>query len=90
MKYESSAPNIPYSSLHVWIMSFICLLLLVMAAAAATRLPHYLATADTMRFIGTVLFNILALVGVADNIHTHYLVWQRQNHSEVTQLATQN
>lgn len=90
MKHQLSQQNLPHSALHVWIMSFICLLLVVFAAAAATRLPHYLATADYGRLIGTGLFNLIAIIGFFDNIHTHYLVWRRQDRSEATQLATHN
>ncbi|MCA9942090.1 MAG: hypothetical protein H6656_15875 [Ardenticatenaceae bacterium] len=90
MKSQVSKKVVPHSPVHVWLMSFICVFFVVLAAAAATRLPHFLETADSIRVIGTVLFSLLAVAGLGDNIHTHYLVWQRQNSSKVTQLATQN
>ena len=79
MKQQLSAKSIPHSSLHIWVMSFIVALLLVMALATAARLPHYLATGDGVRLVGTVIFNLLALAGVVDNVHTHFLFWQNQN-----------
>jgi uncharacterized membrane protein len=79
MNNQLSAKNIPHSAGHVWFMSFIVTLLLVMALAAATRLPLYLATGDIWRFVGTSVFNLLALVGLVDNLHTHMLFWQAQN-----------
>ncbi|MCA9955881.1 MAG: hypothetical protein KC434_14225 [Anaerolineales bacterium] len=79
MKQQLSAKSIPHSSLHIWVMSFICMGLILLAATAAARLPHYLATGDGVRLIGTVIFNLLALAGVVDNVHTHFLFWQNQN-----------
>lgn len=72
------ASTIPATALHAWLMTAVCLVLLLLAAAAATRLPHYLATGDGVRLVGTVLFNLLALASLADNAHTHVLVWQKQ------------
>lgn len=76
---QLSTKNVPHSAVHVWLMSFIVLLLMAMALAAAARLPHYLAIGDAVRLVGTLLFNIIALAGVIDNAHTHVLFWQGQN-----------
>ncbi|MCA9917591.1 MAG: hypothetical protein KC445_06530 [Anaerolineales bacterium] len=78
MKQQLSAKNIPHSAVHVWLMSFIVGLIVILALAAATRLPHYLATGDVVRLAGTVVFNVLALGGLVDNVHTHVLFWQHQ------------
>lgn len=90
MKHQAAKQNVPHSSLHVWMMTFICILFVVLAAAAATRLPSYLATGDVVRLVGTIAFDLLALVGLTDNLHTHYLVWQQQNQAKAAQLAAQN
>lgn len=74
-----SNSTIPATALHAWLMTAVCLVLLLLAAAAATRLPHYLATGDVVRLMGTILFDLLALAGLVDNVHTHVLVWQKQN-----------
>lgn len=89
MKQQPSAQKLPHYSTAVWVMSFISVLLVALAVAAATRLPHYLATADYVRLTATGLFNMIALAGLADNIHTHYLLWQQKNRAESTQLAPQ-
>ncbi|WP_420628550.1 hypothetical protein [Candidatus Leptofilum sp.] len=89
MKQQLSTKNVPHSALHVWLMSFICVVIMVFALATATRLPLYVETTDYVRLLGTLLFNALALVGLADNIHTHYLVWQRRHHAKHAKLATQ-
>lgn len=83
---------LPHSSMHVWVMTFICALLVILAAAAATRLPIYLTNGDSMRLVGTVLFNLVALAGLANNVHTHVLVWQRKTQLAPTaaEIATQN
>ncbi len=86
MKQQLSTKGIPHSSLHIWIMSFIVALVLVMALATAARLPQFFATGDAVRFVGTIIFNLLALAGVVDNVHTHVLFWQNQNRA-VTQPA---
>lgn len=84
MKQQLSAKNVPHSSIHIWLMSFIVALLALMALATATHLPQYLASGDVVRLVGTVLFNLAALVGLVDNIHTHVLFWQHQNRVGVT------
>ena len=86
MKQQLSAKNIPHSAVHVWLMSFIVALLMVMALATATRLPHYVASGDVVRLIGTVIFNLVALAGLIDNVHTHILFWQNQSQA-VAQLT---
>ncbi|MEZ4593709.1 MAG: hypothetical protein R3D55_21580 [Chloroflexota bacterium] len=83
---QLSPKNVPHSSLHIWIMSFIVGLLLVMALATALRLPHFWAAGDVVRLVGTLVFNLVALAGVMDNIHTHVLFWQSQ-HRAVAQPA---
>lgn len=65
--------------LQTWAMSFVCSLLCLFALAAATRIPHYLAAPDYARLVGVILFGLLALVGLADNIHTHICLWQLRN-----------
>ncbi|MEZ4589517.1 MAG: hypothetical protein R3D55_00010 [Chloroflexota bacterium] len=83
---QLSMKNVPHSAVHVWLMSFMVGLLLAMALAAATRLPHYLAAGDVVRLVGTLVFNLVALAGVIDNIHTHVLFWRGQ-HTAVAQPA---
>ncbi|MFZ1395689.1 MAG: hypothetical protein WAS33_02270 [Candidatus Promineifilaceae bacterium] len=83
---QLSVKNVPHSAAHVWLMSFIVALLLVMALSAAIRLPHYWAASDVVRLVGTLVFNLVALAGVIDNIHTHVLFWQSQ-HRAVAQPA---
>ena len=62
--------------LQAWVMSLVCGLLGLFAAAAAARIPLYFAVADYARFTGTVLFGLLVLVGAADNVRTHLCLWQ--------------
>jgi hypothetical protein len=52
-------------------MSLICGLLLLLALAAATRIPDYLTAPDYLRLIGVILFNLLALTGLGVNIYHH-------------------
>ncbi len=80
------------TQLHAWLMSFVCFTLFIFAAAAATRLPHYLATSDYVRLVSVALFNVLVLAGLADNLHTHFSLWQRQNNLTIlqTKVAAQD
>jgi hypothetical protein len=78
MKQQLSTKNVPYSSGHIWVMSLIVVMLMALAFASATRLPDFLATGDVVRVVGTVVFNLIALLGVIDNLHTHVLFWQNQ------------
>ena len=89
MKQQRSTKNVPHSSGHIWGMSLIVVMLMVLALATATRLPDYLATGDVVRVVGTVVFNLIALVGVIDNIHTHVLFWQNQP-SNQPEIMVQN
>lgn len=70
---------IQFARLQTWVMSFVCGLLAFLAVAAATRLPHYLATLDYARLVGVILFALLVLAGVVDNVRTHLCLWQRHN-----------
>jgi formate/nitrite transporter FocA (FNT family) len=63
--------TVQLSHIQVWVMSFACGLLLLFAIAAATRIPYYLTTLDYTRLVGTILFGLLALAGLFDNIRTH-------------------
>ena len=78
--------SVQLARLQAWVMSFVCGLLCLFALAAATRIPHYLAAPDYVRLIGVILFSLLALVGLVDNIHTHIRLWQMRN--EITQGAS--
>lgn len=62
---------IQLARLEAWMMSIVCGLLGLFAAAAATRIPFYLSVADYARFIGAVSFDVLVLVGLIDNMRTH-------------------
>ena len=89
MKQQLSAKNFPHSAVHIWLMSFIVAFILVLALAAAARLPHYLATGDVVRLVGTAIFNLVALAGVVNNAHTHVLFWQSQ-HTNQPEMVVQN
>lgn len=65
-----------FARLQTWVMSFVCGFLCLMAAAAATRIPHYLTTPDYARLIGVILFGLLAMVGLLDNVRTHICLRQ--------------
>ncbi|GJM42421.1 MAG: hypothetical protein DHS20C20_27030 [Ardenticatenaceae bacterium] len=68
-----------FTRLHAWVMTFVCTTLCLFAAAAATRIPLYLETADYGRLIGAILFALLALAGLVDNIRTHIYLGQPIN-----------
>ena len=78
--------------MHAWLMSIVCIALVIFAAAAATRLPHYLTTSNYARLLGVVLFDLLAFIGLADNLHTHFSIWQRQTKlaSSQTEVTAHN
>ncbi|WP_420627978.1 Os1348 family NHLP clan protein [Candidatus Leptofilum sp.] len=67
-----------FARLQAWVMSFVCAMLCLFAAAAATRIPLYLETADYTRLIGVILFALAAIVGLVDNIRTHIWLWRLQ------------
>ncbi len=71
--------TVRYCRLQAWTMSFICTMLTLFAAVAVMRIPHYLAVADYARLMSTILFALLAQVGLLDNIHTHIGLWQLEN-----------
>lgn len=56
---------------QVWAMSFVCGFLVLWAGAAASRLPLYVAAGDYVRLVGAVLFALLVVVGVIDNVRAH-------------------
>lgn len=56
-------------------MSLILLILALFVAAAASRIPSYLAAADYARLGGTILFALLVLIGLVYNLKTHYCLW---------------
>ena len=62
--------------LQTWAMSLICGLLWLFVAAAATRIPHYLATSDYLRLIGVILFGLLVLAGLISIVQTHICLWR--------------
>ncbi|GJM41442.1 MAG: hypothetical protein DHS20C20_17240 [Ardenticatenaceae bacterium] len=92
MKQKVSAKNVPHSALHIWFLSLIVLSLFGLALATAVRLPHFLATGDVVRLVGTVIFNLVALAGLIDNAYTHIIFWRNQNRQVAKQpeIATQS
>ncbi len=62
--------------MQIWILSLVCGLLCLFAIAAATRIPHYLNSADYMRLSGAILFGLLSFTGLAINLQSH--LWLRQ------------
>lgn len=70
---------IQIARLQAWAMSLICSLIALFAIAAATRIPHYLESSDHLRLIGAILFGLLALMGVVDNLRTHLCLWRLRN-----------
>ncbi len=68
-----------FAYIQAWGMSLICSLLALFAAAAATRIPHYLAVSDYIRLVGVILFGLIVLAGVIANIHTHVCLWRSRN-----------
>ena len=89
MKHQTAKQNVPHSALHIWVMTFICMGLILLAATTAARLPYYWTTGDILRLAGTILFNLLALLGLADNVHTHILFWQNQQANQ-PEIAVQS
>ena len=75
----TSQQAIQFAHLQVWAMSFVCGLLCLLAVAAATRIPHYLDTLEYVRLSGVILFGLLVLAGVVDNIRTHLCLWRLKN-----------
>lgn len=71
--------TVQIARLQAWAMSLICSLLALFAIAAATRIPLYLETSDHLRLIGVILFGLLALIGVIDNLRTHHCLWRLRN-----------
>ena len=71
--------SVQLARLQAWVMSFVCGLPCLFALAAATRIPHYLAAPDYVRLIGAILFDLLALIGLIDNIHAHICLWRLGN-----------
>ena len=70
--------SVQFGRLQAWAMSLVCVLLTLFAVASAIRIPHYLATLDYPRLIGVMLFGLLVLAGLVDNICTHLCLWQLQ------------
>lgn len=70
--------------LQAWAMSVVCGLLCLFAIAAATRIPLYIVSTDYIRLMAAVLFGLLALSGLLDNIYTHVFLrrLQRENGGE--------
>jgi len=68
---------------QAWMMSIVCGLLGLFAATAASRIPFYLSVADYTRFTATVLFGLLVLAGVVDNVRTHLCLWRLTNETRV-------
>lgn len=68
-----------FARLQAMAMSFICIMLCLFAAAAATRIPFYLSVADYTRLIGVILFGLLGIGGAIDNIRTHACLQQLRN-----------
>ena len=68
--------SVRLARLQAWAMSFVCSFLCFMAVAAATRIPHYQASADYFRLVGVIMFNLLTFTGLAGNIHTHLCLWR--------------
>lgn len=56
---------------QVWGMSFCCVLLFLLATAASTKLSDYLAISDYPRLFLLLMFNLLTLAGLIDNIRQH-------------------
>ncbi len=75
--------TIQLARLQAWVMSLVCSFLSLFAAAAAVRIPLYFAASDDARLIGTVLFGLLVLVGVVDNVRTHLCLWRLTNETRV-------
>ncbi|WP_420644480.1 hypothetical protein [Candidatus Leptofilum sp.] len=63
--------DVQFARLQAWVMSLVCSLLVLFAAAAATRIPHYLTVGDYGRLLSVILFSVLTIVGLVANIHTH-------------------
>ena len=61
---------------QAWVLSLVCGLLGLFAAAAATRLPAYLVAADYVRAAATILFDLLVLGSLLHNGRIHLYFWQ--------------
>ena len=77
MKQKNGVRKGQISNLHAWLLSFVYGLLAIFAVAATVRLPFYVAVHDYGRLIGLVLFWFVVLAGLADNLHTHLILWQQ-------------
>lgn len=71
--------EVKLARLQAWAMSFVCGFLTVCAVAAATRIPHYLAVSDYARLTGVVLFGLLVLAGIIDNVRLHICLRRLKN-----------
>lgn len=92
MKRQLPTKNVPHSTFHIWFMTLIISIMMLLALSTAIRLPLYLASGDLVRLVGTIFFNLVAVVGLIDNVHTHFIFWQKQNHLVTNQpeIAAQN
>jgi protein-S-isoprenylcysteine O-methyltransferase Ste14 len=63
--------------IQIWVMTKVCSLLCLFFIAAATRFPHYLATADHIRLLGVILFGLIILLGVIAIIQAHISLWRQ-------------
>ena len=77
MKQKNGVRKGQISNLHAWLLSFVYGLLAIFAVAATVRLPFYVAVHDYGRLAGLVLFWVVVLAGLADNLHTHLILWQQ-------------
>ena len=77
MQQKSSLRKGQISNLHAWLLSFVYGLLAIFAVAATTQLPFYVAVRDYGRLAGLTLFWVVVLAGLADNLHTHLILWQQ-------------
>lgn len=71
--------------LQALVMSLIILFLFVCALAALSRLPEFItfrAAGWQLRVIGTVLFNLLVVAGIVDNVYSHRAITRMQQKDE--------
>lgn len=77
MKQKNSVRKGQLSNIHAWLLSLVYGLLTLLAAAATTRLPFYVAVQDYGRLAGLALFWLVVLAGLVDNARTHLALWQQ-------------